>query len=716
VVSRRWVLTAAITLAAASTAQPASARDPGSRSSGGSTIDSTQLSGAASFKQLNFGTGITECPTAGLPGDKNPMPLDRREIDGVEAISGVGDDRRVNQDFSCFPHNETSIAVNPTNRANVVAGANDYRLGWGTSGFYASTDGGDHWYDGIIPFPSLPTGDNLDGGGDPAVVFDRDGVVYYADINFNRTDDTSGIFVSRSTNGGFTWSRPCVPIPGTLPNDDVATCGPPGDPRQPGDGTVNFTQDNDFLVNGSVPFNDKEYIAAGPRPAGVDPVCFNPETRTPTECDAAVVGADRVYVTWTLFETLAFNIWFSYSDDQGRSWSPPKPISGSAPFCAFGTLPNACDANQFSVPTVHPTTGGLYVAFTNFNTPDENQYLLVRSSDGGQTFQGPFFITPIFDQNYPRSGSTRPDCGARGQQNGRQVLTNSCFRLNSAGNVVVDKRGGAFANDLYLVMSDNRNGTRESSNTDVFFFRSTDGGTTWLGPTRVNDDPSDLGGVSRDCAVGAPGCLGDFGNDQWFPWVDISPTGHVNIQWHDRRLDEASTESEWPTSRTRAGNYLAWYWGATCQVTTGSNIGARQCVAKEAQVITQPTAPINPGPDPVPGQGQTTFPWKNFTISDVPHNLDYTFRAGIFMGDYNNVAIDSANTAYAFWTDSRNGRSSKDQFGRNPACEQADVFVDTYDAAVGGSKLTPQPTDPLFLVTPCPAAAADPGAQGAARR
>jgi hypothetical protein len=714
VVSRRWVLIAAITLAATSTVQPASARDPRGQPNGGSTIDSTLLSGAASFKELNFGTGITECPTAGLASDKNPMPLDRRDKDQAEVVSEGVDDRRVNQEFSCFPHNETSIAVNPTNRDNILAGANDYRLGWGTSGFYASTDGGDHWYDGIIPFPSLPTGDNLDGGGDPAVIFDRDGVGYWNGINFNRTDDTNGVFLSRSTNGGFTWSRPCVPIPGALP--DNPTCGPPGDPRQPGDGVVAFTKDNDFLVNGSVPFNDKNYLTAGPRPAGVEPVCFAPESRTPQACDPGVVGSDRLYVTWTLFEALTANIHFSYSDDQGRSWSQPKPISGSAPFCALRVLPNACDVNQFSVPTASPVTGGLYVAFENFNTPDENQYLVVRSSDGGQTFQGPFFVSPVYDVNYPRAGSTRPDCTARGQQSGRAVLTNSCYRVNSGGNIVVDKRGGQFTNDLYLVFSDNRNGTRESSNTDVFLFRSTDGGSTWLGPTRVNDDPSALGGVSRDCAVGSPGCLGDFGNDQWFPWVDISADGWVNVVWHDRRLDADSEAAEWPTSRSRAGNYLSWFWGANCRTTGGTSAGDRQCVAREAQVITQPVAPINPGPDPVPGQGQAAFPFKNFTISDVPSNEDYSFRAGIFMGDYNNVFVDAGGTAYGFWTDSRNGRSSKDQFGRNPACEQADVFVDSYPAAVGGTKLTAKPTDELFLVTPCPSESADAGAQGAARR
>src|SRR5205085_6535506 len=138
------------------------------------------------------------------------------------------------------------------------------------------------------------------------------------------------------------------------------------------------------------------------------------------------------YVTWTIFTqtppfTATINI--SYSDDRAYSWSPPRVISGSAPFCAFGVA-NNCDDNQFSTPTVNPTTGFLYVSFENFNTPDENQYLVVRSKDGGNTFEGPFFVTPVFDVNYPTGNRNRPDCIARGQGGGRRVLTNSCFRVN----------------------------------------------------------------------------------------------------------------------------------------------------------------------------------------------------------------------------------------------------------------------------------------------
>lgn len=690
---------------------PASGQTSALSARGEAKLDSVPVSGATAFRDSNFGTGITECPQAGLNGE--PDPLDRREIDEVERISDRGDDVRPNDDFSCFPHDETSIDTNPLNERNIVGGANDYRLGFGSSGAYASTDGGRNWYNAVQPFPSLPNGDNLDGGGDPAITFDSEGVVYYAEINFNRTDDTNGIFVMRSTNGGFTWTRACVPIDTTPedPTDDASACGGIGDPRQPGDGVVSFQQDQDSMVNGSVPFDDKEYIASGPRPDGVEPVCFTPIQRAPRPCDPDVVGSERLYVTWTRFTATSSEIQLSYSDDQARSWSPRKSINGSAAFCTFGAG-SACDFNQFSVPTVHEETGSVGVAFENFNTPDENQYLFVRSDDGGNTFQGPFFVTPVFDRNFPRAGITRPDCTQRGQQRGRIVYTNSCFRSNAGGNVVFDRRGGAFADDLYLVMSDNRNGTSASSNADVFIFKSTDGGQSWVGPTRVNDDRSELTGSRDD-----PDNDGDFGNDQWWPWVDIGSDGDLNFIFHDRRLDTDSIEHEWPTSRERPGNYLVWTWGAQCRVRTADS---RDCLAPGAEVIPQPTAPIDPGDDPVPGQGdEFVGPIRNFQVSDVPSNFDYSFRAGIFAGDYNNIAVGDrggGRTAYAFWTDARNGRSSggpaggselPSQPGRNPACEQSDVFFDSYSARNGGKGGRASPTDSLFLVTLCPSDAVD---------
>jgi hypothetical protein len=152
-------------------------------------------------------------------------------------------------------------------------------------------------------------------------------------------------------------------------------------------------------------------------------------------------------------------------------------------------------------------------------------------------------------------------------------------------------------------------------------------------------------------------------------------------------------------------------------VTTGTTAipaGARQCLGDEAAIIAQPTAPINPGSAAiVPGQHQTVFPFRNFNISDTASNWDYTFRAGIFAGDYNNVNVAPDGTAWAVWTDARNGRSSRTEAGRNPICEQSDIFNDTYSSTNGGTirNSATQGMD-LYLSTPCPAEMQDKGAHG----
>ncbi|HEX8100359.1 MAG TPA: sialidase family protein [Actinomycetota bacterium] len=692
------------------------------------------------------GIGITECPHARDVGER-PKPIDHIKFDKVAQLSSVGDDIRVNQDYTCLPQNETSIAVNPTIPSNVVGGQNDYQLGWGSSGFDSSTDGGRLWHNRLRAFPTAGTpllspallsDDHIDGGGDPVIAFDRDGFVYYADIHFERERDDNGVFVSRSTNGGFTWSRPCVSR-----TQNPTTCGAAGDPRVPGDGVVTFQEDVDGTGPAPAPaFEDKEWMTTGKRPAGVTPVCFDPTHAVMTCPVGRRIGVDRIYVTWTRFTagTAPAEIMISYSDDQARSWSPAVAISGSAAFC----LALACNMNQFSNPTVNPHTGELWVGFENFNTNAENQYLVVRSDDGGQTFSPPFFVSFIYDINYPVSGAERPDCEDRGQA-ATEVLTNTCFRIPTAANIVADKRDGGFADDLYVTFEDNRNGTPQSTNADIWFFRSTDGGETWIGPTRVNNDAS-ASPADRNCSAGdtCPPSEGpdavNTGNDQYFPWIDVGRTGFVHLGFYDRRLDTKSTLTEWPDSRSRKGNYLSWYFGAVCQITNTARVhntvanelegtkpadlpaGARQCVSPNATVLHTPTlTPEEPAAEDFGGK-KFLDNFKNFTISDVPSNSDYNFRAGIFQGDYTQVTTaPDGETAYALWADMRNGRGSggpggttnppPSQPGRNPSCEQADAFLDKYDLDEPGGVFSPpsQTVIDLFSVTPCPKGAVERG-------
>src|SRR6185437_9600223 len=159
---------------------------------------------------------------------------------------------------------------------------------------------------------------------------------------------------------------------------------------------------------------------------------------------------------------------------------------------------------------------------------------------------------------------------------------------------------------------------------DVFFYKSTNGGVTWIGPTRVNNDPSATP-ANRDCGRDPNNVTGNnancpaagTGNDQWFPWVTINTDGELNVTFHDRRLDTTSPAGvgPWPTSKTVVGNYLVWFWGATCKVTTTATVGpsdttvpsgASQCIAPEAVVNPTGVTGFNPGAGPVPGNGQNS--------------------------------------------------------------------------------------------------------------
>ena len=61
---------------------------------------------------------------------------------------------------------------------------------------------------------------------------------------------------------------------------------------------------------------------------------------------------------------------------------------------------------------------------------------------------------------------------------------------------------------------------------DVMFARSTDGGATWTGPVRVNDDAEDNGAW------------------QWFGTMSVAPNGRIDVVWNDTRDDPGGYDSE----------------------------------------------------------------------------------------------------------------------------------------------------------------------------
>ena len=357
-------------------------------------------------------------PAPGAEGETGDIPDSKPILTYKPATTpfekaGGGTNIRANQDSSGRNQNETTIAINPTDPNNFVGGANDARLGSWTAAFYATTDGGQTWIDGISPFRKHSN------QGDPTVAFCGDGTVVFGYLDYVGAYQPVRLVVAKSTDKGLTW---------------------------PQSGVV--------AESNGTPFIDKPYIACAPNGTGT--------------------YANRAYMSWTNFGTTTSPIRVAYSTDRGVTWTGAKNVSGSG-------------GVQGSVPVAG--RGGVVYVFWGGPTGIE----FAKSTSGGGTWSGWKTVSSI-------SG----------------IGDDLWFRRNSFPTAAIDTSRTATDGFVYVAWADSRNG-----DADILLSRSTDGGTTWSAPIRVNDDP-----------------VGN-GRDQFFPWMAVDEDGNVHLMWHDRREDAA---------------------------------------------------------------------------------------------------------------------------------------------------------------------------------
>ena len=106
---------------------------------------------------------------------------------------------------------EPRSAINPTNPLNIVGEYQQDRWSDGGSrGLVASVshDGGASWARVVVPKTTRCSGGMFDRASDPWVSFGPNGDLYALSLSFNIFDMHNAILMSKSTNGGDSWSDP----------------------------------------------------------------------------------------------------------------------------------------------------------------------------------------------------------------------------------------------------------------------------------------------------------------------------------------------------------------------------------------------------------------------------------------------------------------------------------------------------------------------------
>lgn len=285
-------------------------------------------------------------------------------------------------------NNETSIAIDPANTQQLVAGWQvPATAGW-------STDGGATW-----KWERLPGTASWQLSGDPMVAFDGDGHAYVVYIAFDRPDDydtlgraahRNGIFVNRSNDGGHTWrASPAAVIEQPerrgIPFEDKPAIGidRTADPHRRGTVYVAWTE-----------FRRHESVILFSRSAESGTTFSTPiqiSTRSGSPKDS--VGADEgtsiavardgaVYVAWS--DSVGIHV--DRSTDAGRHFDGDV-LAARARDIVFG-VPGVARANGYPSIGVDEHTGRLYVLWVDPRRGRPEPFI-TTSDDGGRTWSAP---------------------------------------------------------------------------------------------------------------------------------------------------------------------------------------------------------------------------------------------------------------------------------------------------------------------------------------
>jgi hypothetical protein len=204
------------------------------------------------------------------------------------------------------------------------------------------------------------------------------------------------------------------------------------------------------------------------------------------------IGGGHVYGIWQRFFNCCGDRTFTRSADEGASFEEPVHAVNNP---TFGTLAVGPD-------------GEVYAAGIRAITTQEfDTFVVAKSTTARDPAQTPTFSGRVVDMGGSMTFTGAPNPGG----------------LLGQAVVAVDQSNGASRGHVYMVASVDPPG---SDPLDVHIVRSTDGGSTWSAPVRVNDDPTGNGAF------------------QWFGTLSVSPLGRIDAVWNDTRASGQSTVSQ----------------------------------------------------------------------------------------------------------------------------------------------------------------------------
>jgi hypothetical protein len=295
-----------------------------------------------------------------------------------------------------------------------------------------------------------------------------------------------------STNGGSTWGGSSGGAGGSNSGDPVALFNLQG--RQyVGYINNNSGQSVSYSTNGTT----WTAVVVANAPSGWSSLLDKNHLWVDNSSTSSYEG--NVYDAWTTFGgTYDTEIGLSRSTNDGVSWSSVQYIS---------TAVNAGSHNQGVNISTGPN-GEVYAVWAIYDSwpSDECALGFAKSTNGGSSF----------------GSATRIISNIKGI---RTSETNKNMRVNSFPSMTVDISNGSYRGYIYVVWTNiGTPGTNTGTNRSVYVIRSTNGGTSWSTPVKVNQ--------------------GSFvnGKEAYFPWITCDPvTGVLSAVFYDDRNTSSSS-------------------------------------------------------------------------------------------------------------------------------------------------------------------------------